>query len=137
MHDGDNAVQPHAGIYMCGRQRIELSQTHPIILDEHQIPDFKITLAVAVYAAHMAWHTVLVTGCWSPIHVNFTARSAWTGFSHFPKIILASKFQHMAGIHAWLFFPEIGCIIICGQIAFIVFKYRSIKKLGVNSPFLG
>jgi len=46
--------------------------------------------------------------------VNFAARPARTGFSHFPEIILAPKVQHMAGVHTGLFFPKSSRIIVSG-----------------------
>lgn len=59
----------------------------PVKLNEHKIPDFDDLWVIHIYKGLRVATSDLVV-------MNFCAWTTWTCFSHFPEIVLHSKWQH-------------------------------------------
>ena len=72
----------------------------------------------------LTWQTCLgrlvYHNIYSPIEMDLTARSAWTGFSHLPEIILASEEQDMSGSIPGCLLQISAASSSCRDIAFII-----------------
>ena len=54
LHHCGNALQPHAGIDRRLGQRMQCSRAVPVVLHEHQVPDFDVAVAVRLGRARRA-----------------------------------------------------------------------------------
>ncbi len=137
LHNAHNALKAHARIHVHGRQRLQRRGVNAVVLNKHQIPDFQVAGAVAVHAAHMPGHTLFVAGVRPQIHVDFAARSARPGVSHFPEVILAAVIQHLIRVDPRLLAPGRGRFFVGGDIALIIFEAGRPQTRLIQAPHLG
>ena len=99
---------------------------HSIELHKNQIPNFHYLGMVCIdqlsTGLFFAFRSI------PQVNVNFRTWTAWTGFPHFPKIILFGCRNDSLLRHPLT--PDVGCILICFQtIGFVSFEISDIKRV--------
>ena len=70
----------------------------------------------------MPWYLLHVAEIRTEIVVDLGARTARTGFSHFPEVIFTSTLDEVGGNKARLRQPNIVSFFVGGQVALVVCK---------------
>ena len=112
LHNGRETLQPHAGINRGFWQRMQLAGRVPIILHEHQVPDFDI--AVTVFFRGPGWTTGYL---FTVIIENLRTGPTGTGIPHGPEIIFRANAAQSGRVNFYFIQPD-----ICGLI--VIFKHR-------------
>ena len=95
LQDRHDALEAHAGIDVLGGQRMQFRRAGALVLNEHQIPDFQEARAIAVDAAHVTGHVLLVAILRAAIVVNLAVGTARPDLGHFPEVFFAAEEQQM------------------------------------------
>ena len=82
LHDGGDALQPHAGVDRRARQAQPLARPDLLELHEHEVPEFQKAVAVLVGAAWRA-----AEHCVALVIKNLGAWSTGAGVAHRPEIV--------------------------------------------------
>ena len=110
LDDARDALEAHAGVNVLCGQWGKRAVGIRVELNENQIPNFNTSRV-----AFVDQRTFSVT-IWSQINVNFRARSARTGLSHHPKIILLAAIDdvnfRVQSRRGKLRRPKIVCLLI-------------------------
>ena len=119
----------HTGIDNTGRKRFERAVGLMIILHEHKVPDFNYLRMAFVYE----FSTVLFSAfrIWTQVDMDFRARTTWTGFSHFPEIVLTVSVQNM--VFWQMLFPIFCSFVVTAQsFRSVTFEDCSIKTVRID-----
>ena len=92
LDDRDDPFKTHTGIDMAPGQGLEGCWRSAVVLDENIVPYLDNAAAFPVYFTNMTGIIFHVACIRSKIVMDLAARSAWTGFRHFPKIIITTAF---------------------------------------------
>ena len=101
-----NALETHAGINRWRRQRVQLTLRVAVVLHEHQIPNFNITIQIVVFTAWRPTRHVRTV-----VVKNLGAGPARSGVTHLPKIVLIQP-RESGGVYADFIDPYLCRLII-------------------------
>lgn len=111
------------------RQFHELAVSQTVVLHEHKVPDFNHLRVVHV--DEVAARNLSAGSIVAEVDVDFGARTARTGFAHFPEIVVLVAVDDAAGID--MFKPVvIGFHIRVLAVFFIAAKNGDIQFVFVN-----
>ena len=122
LQQGNHALEAHARIDVFGRKRLQLSIAQAVVLDEHQVPDFRETGAVAVDAADVTRHILLVAGGGAAVVVDLAAGAARAGVGHRPEVVFTSKREDVVGVDVGFRAPIPEGFIVAPQIALVILE---------------
>ena len=125
LHDRSQAFKAHARVDGRFGQRNEFAGLVAVKLHEHQVPDFRETVAVFVRGA---WRTARHAG--TVIVEDLAAGSAGPGLAHGPEVVLLAHPPETRRIHADVLEPDVRGLVI-------VRKYRAPQPLGRQSQDTG
>ena len=113
LHDHAQALQPHTGVYIILRQRLQGAVFLAVVAFKNNVPDFHKAPAVAgnvtvrVFAAFVA-----------KVIINFAARAAGAGGAHGPKVVRFAQLKNTLFGH--IFQPGVvGFFVARGDAAFV------------------
>ena len=100
--DGGDALEAHAGIDVGMFEQFALAGLLLVVLGEHEVPDLKEAVAVALAdaAVRAALHVFAL------IHVDFGAGAAGAGVAHSPEVVLLAHADDAFGSEAGNLLPE-------------------------------
>ena len=124
-----NALEPHAGVHMPGRQVVEGSFGVAVVLDEDEVPELDVAGAVAVDGTDVAGIVRVVAGFGTPVQVDLAARTAGAGVAHLPEVVLLVETLHPARGQAADAAPQpLGLVVVA--------EYGGVELVLGESPFL-
>ncbi len=137
LQDRHDTLEAQAGIDVPGGQRMQFRRAGALVLNEDQIPDFQEARAVAVHAAHVTGHVLLVAILRAAIVVNLAVGTARPNLGHFPEVFLAPEEQQVRFIKARLLAPGVRGFVVARHDALLVFKARRPQAALIQTPHLG
>ena len=107
LQDGGDALQAQAGVDVLLRQRRQVALCVAVVLHEHQVPQFKV--AVALAAEH-----VLGAGAEGRplVDVDFRARAARPSIAHSPEVVLLAHAHDALDRHPDLVAPDVERLVV-------------------------
>ena len=94
LDDGDNPLEPHAGVDGRGRERGEAPARVPVELHEHVVPDLDVAFAAAVDPAARRF---LAGDVVPAVVVDLRAPAAGPGIAHRPEVLLQAQLDDALG----------------------------------------
>ena len=130
LHHGGQALQPHTGVDGGFGKRRELSGLVAVVLHEHQVPDFKIPVAVATHgtARFAAGHFGTL------VNQDLGTRSARPGIAHGPEIVFLTQPHNPVRSDAGHLLPEFESLIVVLVHRDPEFIFRQFDLLGQELP---
>ena len=114
LHDGGQALQPHAGIHAGRGQGLDGAIGLHVELHEHVVPDFNVAVAIRIGAAGGAARHVFAV-----VVEDFRARTARAGVGHHPKVVglvlatlVVANAHHALGRQADDFCPDVIRLVV-------------------------
>ena len=107
LHDGREALEPHARIDRGFRQRFELAVRVALELHEDEVPDFYEPIAVFVGASGRAAGDLAAV-----VVENLAARAARTGVAHGPEVVLLPHAREPALVDTDFVEPDRGGLVV-------------------------
>ena len=107
LHHCSNSFKTHSCIDWRLRKRLHISTLVSIELHKDKIPYFNKSISLITIGSWWCSFNMITM-----IIKNFRARSAWSGVTHWPKIILITKSGNFFRIYANFIFPNFFCFII-------------------------
>ncbi len=137
LQNGHQSLKAHASINVLGRQLAEDAVTILIVLYKNQVPQLKIAPAAAVHTANVMGVILKVTGLFSPVEVDFTARAAGTGVAHFPEIVLAAKIEDVVRVYVRYLSPIVSRLLVGFQLTLVILEDRDPEPVFGQAPDFG
>ena len=118
LHDGGEALEPHAGVYILMRKRREVARFVAVVLHEDEVPYFEISVAVAADGAGR-----LAAGELRPLVVDYLgARPARPDRTGGPEVVVLAEAENPVRGQADLLVPYIERLVV-------VEVYRNVQTL--------
>ena len=129
LHNRGNAFQTHAGVDRRFGQRVQLAVAVAVVLHEHQIPDFDVTVTIGVGGTRWA-----ACNIGAMVVKNLGTRAARAGIAHLPEVIRGINADETCRIDFDFIEPDIGGLIVFGINGDPQFVLRDVERVSQEFP---
>ena len=123
-----NPLQPHTGVDRGRRQRVQHPRAIAVVLHEHEIPDFDVSIEIIVRRSRWAARHIRTM-----VVKNFRRRSARACVAHLPEVVFV-KARQTVGIHTNLIDPYLCRFIIGNMDRYPKLIFRKLKLFRQKGP---
>ncbi len=127
LQHANHTFKSHTSINMPLGQVMQLTLFIPVVLDKYQVP----------YLHHIGVIRINIfrsAAAFGKVKMYLGAGTAWTGITHFPKIIFFVKLQNMAVIDIGFWFPKFLCFIIFAENSYPQALFIELPYAGQKLP---
>ena len=128
LHHGSHTLQAHTGIDARCSQRCHGAVGRTVVLHEHQVPDFDVTIAIFIRAAGRATGYIGTV-----IEEDLGTGTAGAGITHGPEVVFI-QFREAVRIDAHFLFPDFLRFIVGVMNGYPQALFRQPQTLGKKFP---
>ena len=129
----NQTLEAHTGVNHLHRQRLQRTVRLAVVLHEHDVPNLNHLRMIFVHQFATGDAVTLVER--TAVHMYLRARTAGTGITHLPEIIVLVAVQNM--VCRQVFCPNSGRLVITRQTVFRrALKHRRIQVLRINLQYI-
>ena len=126
-------LESHSSINVVVREQFKFAVRLSVILHEHKVPDFDHERVALVHEVASRNGCNLFVA--SEVNVDFTARAAWTGVTHFPEVVMLVSQKDMV-LRQELEPCLVSLLVHRGPVFLGAFEHGSIKLGLVNLVYV-